>query len=86
MFGNATIDIPGNGVIGLTHMEGLSDQLALCIGRIAAMTLPDAFITVILEGGTLVVIGCDEFSGEIVTRHCDGYREYANNIVKGPII
>lgn len=86
MFGSATIDIPGNGVIGPTHVEGLSDQLAVCMGRIAAMTLPDAFITAILESGILIVIGCDEFTGEIVIRRCEGYREYANNIVGGPII
>jgi hypothetical protein len=86
MFGNATLTIPENGVIGPTHVEGLSDELAITIGRIAAMTLSDAFITVTLECGILVVIGCDEFTGEIVIRRCDGYREYANNVVGGPII
>lgn len=86
MFGNATVSIPTNGVTGPSETSGLSDELAIIIGRIAAMTLPDAFITILLEGGILVIIGCDELTGNVVIRRCNGYREYANNIMGGPII
>jgi hypothetical protein len=58
MFGNATLSIPANGVIGPSKTDGLSDQLAMVMGRLAAQTLsePDAFVTVTLESSEVVVI------------------------------
>ncbi len=56
MFGNATIDIPGNGVIGPSFMDGLSDDLAMAIGRLAARTLSehDGPVIVSLEDGQAI--------------------------------
>lgn len=61
MFGKATLDIPKVGDIGPTHMDGLSDALAMTMGRAAAWTLSeqDGFVTVTLESGSVRVIGHD---------------------------
>ena len=67
MFGKATLDIPASGTIGPSHTEGLSDELAMGIGRIAAKTLSeqDGYITVSLESGEVKVIGHDALYGKI---------------------
>lgn len=61
MYGTATLDIPSSGDMGHSRTEGLSDELAMIMGRIAARTLSeqDGFVTVCLECGTTVVIGHD---------------------------
>ncbi len=41
MFGKATIDIPTSGNIGRLTVEGLSDELAMCYGRVIAGTLSE---------------------------------------------
>lgn len=62
MYGKATLEIPPTGTIGPSHTEGLSDQLAMIMGRTAAWTLPDEGppIKVTLEDGSGVNIGLDE--------------------------
>jgi len=84
MYGKASIRIPSSGNIRLSYCDGLSDRLAMTIGRRAAETLSDddGFVTVVLESGRVVVIGLNMD----VIRRCGGYREYANNVVGGPII
>lgn len=61
MFGQATLDIPESEAIGRSHTEGLSDALAMTMGRTAAWTLSeqDGFVTVTLESGSVRVIGHD---------------------------
>lgn len=61
MFGTATLDIPRNGTIGRSRTVGLSDEMAMTIGRTAAYTLSDQNdrVTVSLESGDIVVIGYD---------------------------
>lgn len=88
MFGNATLDIPADGVIRPSHTEGLSDGLARIIGRIAARTLPDhkEFITVTLESGRMVTIGPNDPVDMDVVRECGGFREYVNDVVRGAIL
>ena len=94
MFGNATVSIPDDGVIGPSETGGLSDDLAMSIGRIAALTLsePNTFVTVTLECRAVVIIGHNENTNDIiigwshdVIRRCGGFREYAA-MVGGPII
>jgi hypothetical protein len=94
MFGNATVEIPGNGVIGPSKTDGLSDRVAVSIGRIAAITLsePNTFVTITLECKAVIIIGHDENTGSLiigwsheVIRLCGGFREYAA-MVGGPII
>ena len=62
MYGKATLDIPTSGDIGPSQYGGLSDELAMITGRVAAMTLPDQDvpITVTLNDGSQVFIGLDE--------------------------
>lgn len=61
MYGTARLDIPGSGDIGPSWTGGLSDQLAMTLGRVAAMTLPDRVpVEVTLNDGTSVHIGLDE--------------------------
>lgn len=62
MFGKAKLDIPECEGIGPLHADGLSDELAMTFGRIAAMTLPDEklLVKVQLDDGTQVNIGLDE--------------------------
>lgn len=61
MYGKATLDIPASGVIGPSRTEGLSDELAMTIGRTAARTLsePDGFVTVTLENGSKFFLDID---------------------------
>lgn len=58
MYGKATLDIPASDTIGPSHTEGLSDELAMIFGRIAARTLSeqDGFVTVSLESGEIKII------------------------------
>lgn len=59
MFGQATLEIPRSGDIGPSRTDGLSDQLAMTIGRTAAWTLSeqDGYVTVTLESGSVRLIG-----------------------------
>ncbi len=70
MFGTATLDIPGCGVIEPSYTTGLSDELAMTIGRIAAMTLSelDGLVMVKLSDGEVKVIGYDTVTDKIVIR------------------
>ncbi len=67
MFGTAILDIPRSGVIGPSRTEGLSDALAMSIGRTAAYTLSDQNdrVTVSLESGDILVIGYDAVRHEL---------------------
>ncbi len=94
MFGNATVNIPTNGVIGPSETGGLSDELAVSIGRIAARTLsePNTFVTVTLECKAVILIGYDENTDSLIVgwshdviRRFGGFREYAA-FMGGPII
>ena len=97
MFGKATLDIPRSGNIGHSRTEGLSDDLAMALGRLAAHVLPecDGPVRVQLESGQQVVIGHDSWSGKVTIgypismdtiRQCGGFREYANIVIQGPIL
>lgn len=68
MYGQATITIPECGPIPESRHEGLSDELAMSFGRRAAKTLSeqDGFVTVVLESGSVRVIGHDTLTGEVV--------------------
>lgn len=93
---SATITIPESGPCPESTHDGLSDELAMSYGRRAAMTLSDgAVVTVVLSNGHEVVIGLDEATGELtiehpismdVIRRCGGFREWANDVVIGPIL
>lgn len=65
MLGKAKLDIPASGEFGPIHNEGLSDELAMIFGRIAARTLSeeDGFVTVTLESGDVKVIGHNTITG-----------------------
>lgn len=67
MFGKATLTIPADGDIGPSRWTDLSDDLAMTIGRIAAMTLSDEhqFVFVTLGSGEEKVIGLDTLTGEL---------------------
>ncbi len=67
MFGTATLDIPRSGVIGPSRTEGLSDKMAIAIGRAAAWTLSerDDRVTVSLESGQIMVIGFDRDTNKL---------------------
>ncbi len=67
MFGQATLEIPQSGDIGPSRTDGLSDQLAMAMGRTAALTLSeqDGYITVTLESGSVRVIGHDTLHGKL---------------------
>jgi len=97
MYGKASIRIPSSGNIRLSYCDGLSDRLAMTIGRAAAWTLSeqDGFVIVTLGSGKTKVIGQDEAHGSLiigrlipmkVIRRCGGFREYANNVVHGAIL
>lgn len=68
MFGNATLEIPASGIIGPTQVDGLSDELAMTIGRVVARTLSeyDEPVTVLLENGKMAVIGRERPDGTII--------------------
>lgn len=71
MYGKATLEIPQSGVIGPSKTEGLSDEMAMTIGRAAAWTLSerDEFVTVTLESGSVRVIGQDTVRGKLTIGH-----------------
>ncbi len=61
MYGKATLDIPASEDIGPSQYGGLSDELAMVTGRVAAMTLSDRVpVEVTLNDGTSIHIGLDE--------------------------
>ncbi len=68
MFGRATLEIPQAGDIGPSRTIGLSDELAMTMGRTAAWTLSeqDGFVTVRLESGKVKVIGHDTVHNKLV--------------------
>ncbi len=92
----ATITIPENGPFPESTHDGLSDDTAMSYGRRAALTLSDGgVVTVVLSDGHEVVIGHDAVTGELsvghpvdmdVIRRCGGFREWANDVVIGPIL
>ena len=59
MFGKAILDIPASGSIGRSRTEGLSDDMAVSFGRIAALTLLDTDdrVTVTLSTGSVLYLG-----------------------------
>lgn len=61
MFGNATLEIPRSGNIGPSRYPGLSDQLALVLGRSAARTLSDedGYVKITYSDGSVKLIGHD---------------------------
>ena len=63
MYGKATLDIPAVGNIRRSCTDGLSDQLAMILGRTAALTLSEQndSVTVTLESGELIIIGHKNF-------------------------
>ncbi len=67
MFGTATLEIPQVGDIGPSFTDGLSDRLALTMGRTAAWTLSEqyGFVLVTLASGEVKVIGHDTVRGEL---------------------
>ncbi len=71
MFGQATLQIPRSGNIGPSTTRGLSDKLAMTIGRTTAMTLSDEDGCVIatMSNGDIRIIGHDTTSGKIVIGH-----------------
>lgn len=68
MFGTATLEIPQVGNIRPSRTEGLSDNLAMVMGRTAAWTLSEqnGFVIVTLADGTARVIGHDTVNGELI--------------------
>lgn len=93
---NATITIPKSGPFPESTHIVLSDVMAMSYGRRAALTLSDdAVVTVVLSSGHEVVIGHDTMTGELSEKHpvdmdiirrCGGFREWANDVVTGPIL
>lgn len=65
MYGQATLEIPRSGTIGPSTTDGLSDVLAITMGRIAAMTLSEheGYVLVTLESGETKAIGHDTLTG-----------------------
>lgn len=59
MFGQTTLEIPRSGNIGPSRTEGLSDDLAMTIGRMAAKTLSEHDGPVIISLGDGRVIGLE---------------------------
>ncbi len=72
MFGQATLEIPQSGNIRPSFTDGLSDCMAMAMGRTAAWTLSerDSYVTVTLESGSMKVIGLDTRRGELVIADC----------------
>ncbi|KKN91152.1 hypothetical protein LCGC14_0220170 [marine sediment metagenome] len=68
MFGQAKLEIPTSGNIGPSCTTGLSDQLAMTIGRTAARTLSeqDGYVVVTLESGSVRVIGYNTIHDKLV--------------------
>ncbi|KKN98812.1 hypothetical protein LCGC14_0140530 [marine sediment metagenome] len=94
----ATITIPKNGPFPELTYTMFSDVMAMSYGRLAALTLSDGdgSVTIRLSTGEIVAIGRDSLTGELgtsirpvdmdVIRRCGGFREWANDVVIGPII
>lgn len=61
MFGKATLEIPRHGNIGPSFTEGLSDGLAMIMGRTAARTLSgqDGIVIVTLGDGQVIGLEYD---------------------------
>jgi len=74
MFGQATLQIPKVGNIGPSTTRGLSDKLAMMIGRVAAQTLSeeDGWVIATMSDGMVKVIGCDTTTGETIIGHLGG--------------
>lgn len=70
MLCKATLDIPGCGVIEPSYTTDLSDEMAIAMGRTAAMTLSklDGLVMVKLSDGAIKMIEYDTVTGEIVIR------------------
>jgi hypothetical protein len=68
MFGQATLEIPRAGDTGPSRTIGLSDDLAMIMGRIAAWTLSeqDGCVAVTLESGEVKLIGHDTSTNALV--------------------
>lgn len=68
MFGIATLEIPSSGVIGPSRYEGLSDELALVLGRFAARTLSDedGYVKITYSDGNVKLIGHDTANDVLV--------------------
>lgn len=61
MYGKATLDIPASGTIGPSHTGGLSDELAMVLGHVAARTLSeqDDSVIVTFENGSKFFLDID---------------------------
>lgn len=59
MYGKAILNIPASGSIGPSRTEGLSDDMAVSFGRIAALTLldTDGRVKVTLSTGSVLYLG-----------------------------
>ncbi len=68
MFGQATLEIPARGTIGRSFHDGLSDELAMSIGRTAARTLSeqDGHVIIRLSDGDTKLIGYDTVLHKLV--------------------
>lgn len=68
MFGQATLEIPRSGNIGPSRTDGLSDEMAMLLGRAAARTLleQDGLVVVTLSDGTLKTIGYDTLMDKMI--------------------
>lgn len=77
MYGQATLEIPRSGNIGPSHTDGLSDELAVIMGHIAATTLldDDEHVVVTLSDGTKKVLAYNTLEHRVVIgrleRHCE---------------
>jgi len=71
MYGKAKLEIPKIENIGPSVTEGLSDELAMSYGRIAARMLSEeeGYVTVTLESGETRVIGNDTLENQLVIGH-----------------
>jgi hypothetical protein len=69
MFGKATLEIPESRNTVCSVTTGLSDRLAMAMGRLAAWTLPDeeqGYVIVTLESGKVKLIGRDAVHNVLV--------------------
>lgn len=73
MFGKATLEIPASGVIGPTRTEGLSDELAMIFGRIAARTLSehDGPVIMSLENGHVIGLKYSADNPDVKEKYCE---------------
>ena len=74
MYGKAILEIPQSGNIRPSRTEGLSDELAMINGRMAARTLSEheGCVTVSLESGMVNVIGYDTLTDTLTIGHSIG--------------